>query len=101
MEDSLDYKLDISRVRVDLGNDTFVDAETPLESTAEASTIPKLVDRMIQIYSPRNMEIVDVERSTFRIDTTDLTIDFSVERSDGQDLTDSEAQELSDALEAA
>lgn len=69
------YKFSISQVRVDLGNDIFVDAPAEGLTLLEDKTISGLVMKLNDYVKQRSGQIIEVsEDGSVVFDTTDLTI---------------------------
>ena len=77
------YEINLTRIRVDLGDDMFVDAEVPNYPIFEADTIKKIVLELKRYIRGKKGEVVEFFGKNLSFDTPDLTVYLELGNSDG------------------
>ena len=93
------FNLDIIRIRVDLGNEIFTDAEIPRGHLITADTIESLVSKFNEYRLSKNAEIVEINNSEVVLDTADLTILVLFDMDSDRDITSEEIKKFNNLLE--
>ena len=88
------------RVRVNLGNDTFVDADGSQEGIifASANTLEKFAYAMRSAISDRNGEIIEVSNDKVVFETANLTVTIDISNHTYEQLSDKETIAFTDLL---
>lgn len=72
----------VSRIRVDLGGDIFVDADIPIESLFSGPTRESVVEQLKKFVTERSGEIIEQSGNSITFDTSELTVFGDIEVSE-------------------
>lgn len=96
------YGLFIDRIRIDLGQETFVDGDCPGEPIVTELTLPALLKEIKRYIESKKGELVEInpEDGSFIMDTPDLTLECRIDVCDAE-LSKEDIKLLINSMEAS